>query len=169
MREISGPSLPSLRRCMVLWGLVCLSSYTILASFLPLSPAGCLHFDYIRDASIAEGLLQKQTPRERQRLPLALLTESPRRVLLGNLAYLTREEGRSSVAKARREEGSTTNTMMRSATTSVTAMMAFSAAPGAKSSPGNPKRKLSTQTTMVAHKLHAFIIHNPTATTRPTT
>src|SRR5919107_2546663 len=104
MREISGPSLPSLRRCMVLWGLIRLSSCTVLASFLPLSPAGCLHFDYIRDAGIAEGLLQKQTPRERKRLPLALLTVSPRRVLLGNLAYLTRE-GRSASVKARRESG----------------------------------------------------------------
>src|SRR5215212_6970500 len=38
MREISGPSLPSLRRCMVLWGLIRFSSDTVLASFLPPSP-----------------------------------------------------------------------------------------------------------------------------------
>ena len=73
-----------------------------------------------------------------------------------------------SPAKARRELGSTTSTMMRTATISDRAIRALSAAPGAKSKPGNPKRKLSAQTTMVAHKLHGLSIHNPTATTRPT-
>src|SRR5215203_4433620 len=93
--------------------------------------------------------------------------EYPRSLLLGNPAYLTREEGWSAAAKARREEGSTTSTMMRTANTSPTAITPFSA-PGAKTTPGAPKRKLSTQTTMVAHKLHFCIIHNPTETTRPT-
>src|SRR5215212_1587820 len=80
---------------------------------------------------------------------LPLFTELPRRVLLGNSAYLTREEGCSAVVKARRESGSTTKTMIRTATTSDIAIKAFSAAPGAMTSPGAPKRKLSTQTTMV--------------------
>ena len=39
--------------------------------------------------------------------------------------------------------------MIRIATTSVTAIRAFSATPGAKTTPGAPKRKLSAQTTMV--------------------
>src|SRR5215207_339832 len=74
----------------------------------------------------------------------------PRAMILGNRAYLTREEGCSAVAKARRESGSTTNTMLRTATTSPTATTAFSAAPGAMITPGAPESKLSTQTTMVA-------------------
>ena len=73
-----------------------------------------------------------------------LFAEMPRRTLLGNLAYLTRE-GRSASAKARRESGSPTNTMMRSATTSVTEIRAFSAAPDAKTTPGALKRKLSAE------------------------
>ena len=81
---------------------------------------------------------------------LSLFTELPGGVLLGNPTYLTREEGCPAVAKARREPGSTTSTMMRTATTSVTAMRSFSAAPGAMTTPGAPIRKLSTQTTMVA-------------------
>src|SRR5215212_10337386 len=92
----------------------------------------------------------------------------PRRVLLGNLAYLTREEGCLAVAKARRESGSTTNTMMKSATTSSTALRTRTPTVAPTTTPGAPARRLSTQTMMVAQKLHAFIIHNPAATTRPT-
>src|SRR5215204_6394419 len=80
--------------------------------------------------------------------------EYPRSLLLGNPAYLTREEGWSAAAKARREEGSTTST-------SPTAITTLRAAPGAMSTPGAPERKLITQTTMVAHKLHFCIIHKP--------
>jgi hypothetical protein len=70
--------------------------------------------------------------------------------------------------KARREDGNTTSTMMRTATTSNAVLVAPIAAIGAMTTPGAPKRKLSTQTVTVAHKLHGFIIHNPTAATRPT-
>src|SRR5215216_3998002 len=42
-----------------------------------------------------------------------------------------------------------------------------SAPPGAKTTPGAPERKFSTQTTMVAHKLHLLSLHNPMATKRP--
>ena len=85
----------------------------------------------------------------------------------GNPAYLTCE-GWSAVAKARREEGSTTSTMMRTATTSSTPTVTRIAAAGAMTTDGAPKRKLSTQTTIVDQWLHAFISHNPTATTGPT-
>src|SRR5215211_1047796 len=74
-----------------------------------------------------------------------LISELPRRVLLRNPAYLTREEGCSAAAKARRESGSTTNTMIRTATTSSSAITAFSVAPGAMITPCAPKRKWSAQ------------------------
>src|SRR5215203_5839677 len=64
--------------------------------------------------------------------------EYPRSLLLGNPAYLTREEGCWAPAKARREEGSTTSTMMSTATTSPTAITTLRAAPGAMSTPGAP-------------------------------
>src|SRR5215212_7312455 len=99
---------------------------------------------------------------------LPLFTELPSRVLLGNSAYLTREEGCPAVAKARRESGSTTNTVMRSATTSSTALRTRTPTVAPTTTPGAPARRLSTQTMMVPQKLHAFIIHNPAATTRPT-
>src|SRR5215210_7029478 len=115
---------------------------------------------FIEKTSIVNGVSRKLAP---------LFTKLPKRVLLANPAYLTREGGRSASAKARREEVRTISTMMRSATTSSTALRTRIPTVGPRNTPGAPARRLSTQTTMVAPKLHAFIIHNPTATTRPTT
>ena len=78
-----------------------------------------------------------------------LFTGLPRRVLLGNLAYLTRE-GWSAASKARREEGRITSTMLNSATISSTALRTRIPTVGPRTTPGAPARRLSTQITMVA-------------------
>jgi len=49
-----------------------------------------------------------------------------------------------------------------------TAIRALSPADGTMTNPGTFKWMLSTQTTIASHKLHAFIIHNPTAAATPT-
>jgi hypothetical protein len=74
---------------------------------------------------------------------------SPPNHVLGSPAYLTRE-GWSAASKARREEGPITSTMMRTATTSSTALRTRIPTVGPRNTPGAPARRLSTQTMMVA-------------------
>jgi hypothetical protein len=93
-------------------------------------------------------------------LPLPLFTELPRRSVFSETQV---------VAKARRVVGRTTSRMIRAKPMTCTAITAYSPADGIMTNPGAPKRMLSTQTTMVSHKLHVFSIHNPTATPMPTT
>src|SRR5215210_7942689 len=94
--------------------------------------------------------------------------EFPANNVLGNSAYLTRE-GRSVADRARRVLGSTTSTSVSTKPTVCTAIRALSPPGSTMTSPDTLKRMLTTQTTMVSHKLHVFIIHNPTAATKPTT
>jgi hypothetical protein len=58
--------------------------------------------------------------------------------------------------------------MIRAKTTTVTVAATCKAAFGAKATPGAADRMLSTETTMVSHRLHFLSIHNLTATMRPT-
>src|ERR687897_3923771 len=86
-----------------------------------------------------------------------------------NPAYLTREEGCSAVAKARREDGSTTSTMMSAEISTPTRAAAWSAAFGAATTPGAADRPPSTLTIMVSHRPQLLSIHNPAEATRPAT
>src|SRR5215203_1459102 len=72
-------------------------------------------------------------------------------------------------AKARREAGSTTSTMTKAKTTSVTAATTLNAALGAPATPDAVSRMLSTQTPMASQMPHFLSIHNPAAPTRPAT
>ena len=82
---------------------------------------------------------------------LPLFTELSSRVLFVNPSYLTRE-GWWAVAKARREDGNTTSTMMRTEINTPTSAAAWSAAFGAATSPGAADRAPSTLTTTVSHR-----------------
>src|SRR5215217_804952 len=99
---------------------------------------------------------------------LSLFNQLPRRVLLANPTYLTRE-GWWAFAKARREDGSTTSTMMRTEINTPTSAAAPSAAFGATTSPGAADIPPSTLTTTVSHRPHFLSIHRPAEATRPPT
>src|SRR5918997_4833987 len=86
----------------------------------------------------------------------------------GNPVYLTRE-GWSAVAKARREDGSTTSTMMRTEISTPTMAAACKTAFGAAPTPGAADRPPSTLTMIVSHIPHFLSIHKPAEATRPAT
>src|SRR3954453_4433765 len=70
--------------------------------------------------------------------------------------------------KARREDGSTTSTMIGAKTTTNTAAIACSAALGAPNTPPAASRMLSTKTIMVNPMPHFLSSHKLAAPTRPT-
>jgi hypothetical protein len=79
-------------------------------------------------------------------------------LILGNPAYLTRA-GWSAVAKARREEGTTTSTITRTEISTPTVAAAFNEAFGAAPTPGPADRPPSMLTRMVSHRPHFLSIH----------
>src|ERR671920_335921 len=69
--------------------------------------------------------------------------------------------------KARREDGSTTNTMMRTNPTTVSVAATCRAGFGAPTTPPDASSRLSTETIMVSQMPHFLSLHKPMAPTRP--
>ena len=73
------------------------------------------------------------------------------------------------LAKARREIGSTTSTMIRAKPITTIAETTRKAAFGAPTTPPAASRMLSTQTTMASQMPHFLSIHKPAAPAKPAT